>query len=58
MRGKIANYNPNSIRRRSDYIIGFITPAIKQIQETHTAYSADTQSTRQSLNGRQLTCCL
>ena len=37
----------------------------KQIQETHTAYSADTQPTRQSLNGRQhtrlhrqLTCCL
>ena len=37
----------------------------KQIQETHTAYSADTQPTRQSLNGRQhtrlhrqLSCCL
>ena len=37
----------------------------KQIQESHTAYSADTQPTRQSLNvrqhtrlHRQLTCCL
>ena len=40
------------IRRRSDYIIGFVTSAIgpKQIQETHTAgdtaYSTGTQYTR------------
>ena len=40
------------IRRRSDYIIGLYCPSnrSKQIKETHTAYSAGTQYTRQSLN--------
>ena len=48
---------PN-IRRRSDYIIGFVTPSnrSKQIRETHTADSAGTQYTRQSLNEKQPTC--
>ena len=43
------------IHRRTDYVIGFIAPAISPNKETHMAYSASTQYTRQSLSEKQHT---